>query len=65
MYAELLVIRAEIKQSSGDVTGVTLTASTRNNNDEVILPSNISDSWWNNALDSEKILATDVIVYDY
>jgi hypothetical protein len=62
MYAELLVIRAEIKQSSGDDT---LTASTRNNNDEVILPPNISDSWWNNALDSEKILATDVIVYDY
>ena len=62
MYAELLVIRAEIKQSSGDVT---LTASTRNNNDEVILPPNISDSWWNNALDSEKILATDVIVYNY
>ena len=54
MYAELLVIRAEIKQSSGDVTGVTLTASTRNNNDEVILPPNISDSWWNNALVGEK-----------
>ena len=51
MYAELLVIRAEIKQSSGDVT---LTASTRNNNDEVILPPNISDSWWNNALVGEK-----------
>ena len=42
MYAELLVIRAEIKQSSGDDT---LSASTRNNNDEVILPPNISDSW--------------------